>query len=345
MPNFVTTANFGVGKTGLATVGYAIYNESGSIVQARTTSGVAELAVGSGIYRAKINYQPFFKGYVLWDTGDSSVRYASESINPIDADSMADEVRTMLRSLNTSLSSYFERLFGDKRYFDALNSAEARLISALADSEKKIIELGVKEERIINIVKESSVRDRTQEILYSFSESQKAIGDELRNLLKMVEDRGFVSEKSEIVSAISGVSEKISLEIKSLESKSGVFAGMVAASFKDIELLVKDDSKHKQVIGAVESSGQLTQKKIERLSIELSKIDRVFSFLQNISKLIKDLSASVKNYNSIPWVKSVIDLIMEDRANSEKDKKIQEDTKSEIKRNRLLPYMASLGVK
>ena len=116
MPKFVTTANFGVGKTGLSTVGYAIYQENGTVKAARTTSGVAELAAGSGIYRASINYDPFFRGYVLWDTGDATIRYSSESINPIDADSMADEVRTMLRSLNTSLSSHLERLFGGARF-------------------------------------------------------------------------------------------------------------------------------------------------------------------------------------------------------------------------------------
>ena len=103
MPNKVSVANFSSSNASLSTVGYAIYNSSDAIVAARTTSGVVEIGTATGIYKAIITYPPNFKGYVLWDTGAGTPDYASESINPLDPDSIADEVRTMLRNLNISL--------------------------------------------------------------------------------------------------------------------------------------------------------------------------------------------------------------------------------------------------
>ena len=106
MPSKVSVVNFGSSNAGLSTVGYVIYKEDETTQQARTTAGVSELGTSTGIYRATINYPIQFRGFILWDTGEATPNYASESINPLDADSVADEVRTMLRSLNTSLSSH-----------------------------------------------------------------------------------------------------------------------------------------------------------------------------------------------------------------------------------------------
>ena len=119
MPSMVSTVNFGASNASLSTVGYRILNSDLTVQTTRTTSGVSEVIAATGIYRATINYPIRFTGIVLWDTGEATANYASESINPLDADSVADEVRTMLRSLNTSLSSHLERLFNKSNKNDS----------------------------------------------------------------------------------------------------------------------------------------------------------------------------------------------------------------------------------
>lgn len=77
-------ANFGTAYTGLATVGYKLLNGDGTQFQARTTTGVAEVVAGTGIYRVEIANSIFttdFDGYVQWDTGGGSPVYAVEDVH------------------------------------------------------------------------------------------------------------------------------------------------------------------------------------------------------------------------------------------------------------------------
>ena len=67
---------FGPGKSGLASVGYAL--PSG----ARTTAGVSERAPGSGVYQATVSVPSGTQGSILWDTGESVPAYAAEDVNP-----------------------------------------------------------------------------------------------------------------------------------------------------------------------------------------------------------------------------------------------------------------------
>ena len=70
-------ADFGPRYTGLATVGYTLPGGS------RTTSGVSELAAGTGIYGASITHADTISGAMMWDTGGGSPVYASEEINTL----------------------------------------------------------------------------------------------------------------------------------------------------------------------------------------------------------------------------------------------------------------------
>ena len=69
-------ADFGPRYTGLATVGYTLPGGS------RTTSGVSELAAGTGIYGASITHADTIRGALMWDTGGGSPAYAFEEVNP-----------------------------------------------------------------------------------------------------------------------------------------------------------------------------------------------------------------------------------------------------------------------
>jgi hypothetical protein len=77
------SANLGKSRTGLATVGYRVLDETGATVTARTTGGVFELAGGSGIYGAYVSFPDDFRGSVFWDSGQAggSNVYAAEDYN------------------------------------------------------------------------------------------------------------------------------------------------------------------------------------------------------------------------------------------------------------------------
>ncbi len=71
-PNKAITlvANLGVGKTGLNTIGYTLYNCDGTTFQSRRTTGVAELPSGSGSYYVTLANTVFttdFHGQIAWD--------------------------------------------------------------------------------------------------------------------------------------------------------------------------------------------------------------------------------------------------------------------------------------
>ena len=69
--------NFGSGKTGLATVGYTVYNPDGTTAYTRSTAGVVELGTGTGIYSAPVTVNDA-DAIVIWDTGEATPRYATE---------------------------------------------------------------------------------------------------------------------------------------------------------------------------------------------------------------------------------------------------------------------------
>ena len=81
MSHQVKNANFGVGKTGLATVGYTLLNSDGSTYAARATAGVTEIISNSGIYWVNVTVPDGWSGSILWDTGEATPKYAADSIN------------------------------------------------------------------------------------------------------------------------------------------------------------------------------------------------------------------------------------------------------------------------
>jgi hypothetical protein len=81
-----TTRTFIVdwGVSGLAgTLAYRVLDGSGGTLVARTTSGVVEVAAGSGAYRVKIlNFDTDWSGVIVWDAGGSGVgAFATESFD------------------------------------------------------------------------------------------------------------------------------------------------------------------------------------------------------------------------------------------------------------------------
>ena len=76
------SVNFGRSGIGLSTVGYTLYDESGEIFKERTTEGVHEVGINTGIYAAKIEFTSTFPlGSILWDSGTDPVLHATEQYN------------------------------------------------------------------------------------------------------------------------------------------------------------------------------------------------------------------------------------------------------------------------
>lgn len=77
----VKSVNFGKTKSGLATVGYALFDATGSIAVPRTDTGVFEMGANTGNYGAQITFPANFSGTILWDTGEATPVYASDEYN------------------------------------------------------------------------------------------------------------------------------------------------------------------------------------------------------------------------------------------------------------------------
>lgn len=70
-------ADFGAAKTGLATVGYQLYDSAGATVGSRVTEGVLEIG-STGIYAAAVDITGAVA--IVWDTGEASPAYAGDEI-------------------------------------------------------------------------------------------------------------------------------------------------------------------------------------------------------------------------------------------------------------------------
>ena len=89
--------------TGSSGVGYTLLDQTGATVQFRTTSGVYEMVTGSGLYAALVTFPDQFHGSILWDTGETTPRYATEQYNVEENDPRVADNNGMLGQLTGSV--------------------------------------------------------------------------------------------------------------------------------------------------------------------------------------------------------------------------------------------------
>lgn len=109
--------NFGRNRsnaTGSTGVGYAVLDVSGSVTTARTTTGVYQLASGSGIYAAYITFPDDFRGQVFWDTGSAFVTasYAAEQVNVEENNPKVDDTLRVVNRMSGTLGQLYDINFG-----------------------------------------------------------------------------------------------------------------------------------------------------------------------------------------------------------------------------------------
>lgn len=107
--------NFGKSKqgaTGPSGVGYQVLDTAGSVVSARTTSGVYQTA--PGIYGAFITFPDDFRGQVLWDTGTAfpETHYATEQYNYEENSPKVDVILDKVTQMSGTLGSVYDIQFG-----------------------------------------------------------------------------------------------------------------------------------------------------------------------------------------------------------------------------------------
>lgn len=77
----IKLVNFGASKSGLSTVGYTLLNTDETTKQARTTTGVYEVGINTGIYACNVIFDDDWNGSILWDSGEVTPVYAAEQYN------------------------------------------------------------------------------------------------------------------------------------------------------------------------------------------------------------------------------------------------------------------------
>jgi hypothetical protein len=115
----IKTVNLGKLKAGLATVGFTLYDVSGSVTVPRNTSGVYELGTLTGIYGANISFPDAFAGSILWDSGEASPVYATEEIDLITTPAgLASNVASIQATLDADLTFVKDMLGGQWKIDD-----------------------------------------------------------------------------------------------------------------------------------------------------------------------------------------------------------------------------------
>ena len=112
MPQKLLSVNFGKLKADAVAangVGYAVLDQEGTVVTARTTAGVYQTA--PGIYAALITFSSDFVGQVVWDTGAffDDVSYASEDLNGI---SKLDDLYNTVTAMDERIQGIYDVQFG-----------------------------------------------------------------------------------------------------------------------------------------------------------------------------------------------------------------------------------------
>lgn len=120
--NFLYVVNFGGSRGGLSTVGYTVYNTDGTTKSARSTTGVVEMGTNTGVYAAYIGIEDTGNYIVLWDSGQTPNKYATEEyksqLNAIQQET--DKLNTVWNSLRNQ-GGIMDAL---RKKFDLINPKE-----------------------------------------------------------------------------------------------------------------------------------------------------------------------------------------------------------------------------
>lgn len=186
------TVNFGSRKGSLSTVGYALYETNGDVKQARTTTGVFEVVSGKGIYGCLITFDDTWQGVIVWDTGEATPVYASDSFN----------YQEFTGSSGSSSSGGGYAVVADqiwsKKEKERIIKQLKKIISLLGniaskqDEERELI--GKESASVINQISSLSKDDQLNALGVSLLEMQANIGAKNRDVESIAESVNIINK-------------------------------------------------------------------------------------------------------------------------------------------------------
>ena len=318
MPSKVATVNFGASNASLSTVGYRILNPDLTTFLTRTTTGVTEVITASGIYRVTLSYPPNFNGIIMWDTGEATPQYAGESINPIDADSVAGEVRTMLRSLNTSLSSHLERLFGDRLGKKKWDNEFEDFSAKIEELKKSLSVVGIAVSKIdfsptVNV--NTAMMDNEIKKQSAFIANQmKSLESEISKAVRKVESIEFspqinvdLARIESVVLKLSEISrqhtESLEKSLRALNAGIDIRSGKLSEDIRNLMIQISNDLKS---IGST-NDGMMAKKLNEfsnKASISIQAMQE--NMQKSIELLVQKMTDKIKADLLLEMIKNAV---------------------------------------
>ena len=109
--NFGRTRANATGSTG---VGYTLIDVTGSITSPRTTTGVYQIASGTGLYAAYVGFPNDFRGQLVWDTGAAfpTASYAIEQYNVEENNPRIDDIDRRTLQMSGTIGQLYDIQFG-----------------------------------------------------------------------------------------------------------------------------------------------------------------------------------------------------------------------------------------
>jgi len=297
MKSRLLTVNFGSGKAGLATIGYAIYNRGGGLQKASTTTGVTELGASTGIYYVTTDLDDDFDGMILWTTGEASPRYGIEptfgQLNSIQGET--DQIRLIWNTLRNQGDLYNKLLKALDRIKESkpkeYDKEFSTVNSLLKQIDGKKIEFPTIPAPIVNIP-ETKIPDYTQQL----SEVQSLLGNVFSEIGKIPKQhKDYTNDLLSITMNLEKVLD--SLETK-LEAVSTNLDKKISVAAKSDEVRGNIGNLHYE-INKLKKAIDEAQNKLNAVDNNITNTMKPAKFLQDIYQIIKqseDLKEVAEQY-------------------------------------------------
>lgn len=309
MANLIKTVNFTTRRSGLATIAYTLINSDGSTKQARTTTGIFETAVGTGIYAVEISFDDAWEGIILWDDGQATKRYAVDTqLRSSSAEEIADAVWDEDITTHTTADSTAQRLAAIFKYVRADGFGGTRIISRnvgdITDEDKKKIfkwfdvllnqirtyqqsNISIFDKTIKEINKFKTIIPSTkkfaEEIAPQFTESHKRTSKALTNISTKLQNQSQIE-------LINRISHNIKLSFSDLKislTETTKNLMIKESKWEEIKDLIKNENNTESILHII----RLHFKEINPLKMQIENISKEISICSDI--LLKEAPTKI----------------------------------------------------
>lgn len=276
MKTFLKTVNFGSIKTGLSTVGYTLYDESGNVYKSRSTSGVFEVG-STGIYGAKIDFPESQEVILIWDTGEATPRYAMDTstiqLNTIQEET--DRIRVIWNSLKNAGDLYAKLL-------NKIGKIEGMKFPDIPDNSEEMKAI-LKEVKSISIPKVPTVEEIKSALSITVSPPKVD--------LSKVKIPNYSTKLEKITKLLINLSVTINSLFKDTVSRVSRLTQMVSNIEETFGVL--NERTRDEFIREIKGELQSIKKSLEEAIVENTRLDKTVKDLvtaEGINRIIRQLS-------------------------------------------------------